>query len=694
MGSERMNKTFLLGILLVSASHGDIARCQVTAAASNNWESVGGNSDESGFSRLSDINKKTVNHLGLAWSLALPGEKRALEATPLAVDGTLYFSGTLGEVYSVDAVSGKLNWKYDPELSKYAPERMASHYGANRGVAYAAGRIFVCTIDGRLVALAARTGKPVWSVNTLPPDLRYASSGAPRTFNGKVIIGNSGADFGARGYVTAYDQATGSQVWRFYTVPGTPAENAKDPAMARAAETWGGEYWKTGTGGTVWNGITFDPELNQIYIGTGNAGPYDPAIRSPGGGDTLYVASIVALNADTGKYLWHYQVNPREGWDYKATANMISATLTIDGKPRKVLMQAPTNGFFYVLDRVTGKLLSAEKTGKVTWADRIDLKSGRPVEMPNIRYETGESVMWPSFFGTHNWQPMSFNPDVGLVYIPFMQVGARYTKSGHPKAQEINFGGLTLALALEGPEDGKGSLLAWDPVLQEARWRVPLDTFWNGGTLSTAGDLVFQGTGGGEFAAYDAADGHKLWAFDAKHGIVGAPITYRAAGRQYVSVLVGYGGAIAASPDITQAGWKYGAQPRRLLTFALGGNAVLPPTPPRDMNTRAVDDDTLVIDEKAAAAGQKLYMSTCFYCHGSNLHSVGVAPDLRESSIPLAIAGFRTVLKDGVLMKNGMPRFDKLSDDEIQQLYMYIRRGAREALGKREASRDSSAGTQ
>jgi quinohemoprotein ethanol dehydrogenase len=325
--------------------------------------------------------------------------------------------------------SGKLLWKHEARVWEYNAAKMKYIFPLNRGCAYADGRVFSATTDGRLLALDAATGKLIWSVETVARDDKRYITGAPRVFNGKVIIGQGGGDSGSRGYVTAYDQRTGRQIWRFYTVPGSPEENQGDPVMEMAAKTWNGEWWKTGTGGTVWHGMTFDPEFNRVYIGTGNSGPYDPEKRSPGGGDNLFLASIVALDADTGRYVWHYQVNPREAWDYKATAGMISATMTIHGKPRHVLMQSPTNGFFYVIDRETGKLISAEKTGKVTWAERIDLGTGRPVEAKNIRYETGESVIWPWTGGTHNWMAMSYNPATRLVYIPYMQLGFRFTRA-------------------------------------------------------------------------------------------------------------------------------------------------------------------------------------------------------------------------------------------------------------------------
>lgn len=655
--------------------------CAQEPGAAKNWANHGGGVDESGFSRLGQIDTATVAKLGLASSLDLNGEV-TLEATPLAVDDTLYFTGSSGSIYAVDAVTGNLLWKHDPEIWKYNPTKFEMIFGSNRGVAYDKGRIFAGVLDGRLIALDAKSGKLLWSVDTVPRDDIHTVNGAPRVFNGKVIIGNGGADSNMRGYVTAYDQATGKQIWRFYTVPGSPEENKGNAAMEQAAKTWGtAEYWKTGAGGTAWNGLTFDPELNRIYVGTGNAGPYNPAIRDPNGGDDLYICSIVALDADTGKYIWHYQINPREGWDYKATANIIETTLSIDGKPRKILMQSPTNGFFYVIDRETGKLISAEKTGKVTWADHIDLNTGRPVEAPNIRYEKGESINYPSMIGTHNWQAMSFSPKTGLVYIPFMQLGARYTTTIEPG--EFNLGGVTVHPYVGDTNDGKGALLAWDPVRQKARWRVPHETIWNGGTLTTAGNLVFQGTADGYFTAYDATSGKQLWRFNAGLGIISAPISYSVKGKQYVSVLVGYGGTTAALSSVLNVGWKFGAQPRRLLTFSLNGEQVLPPSPPPDMMVHAIDNPALELDETAIAKGLALSIY-CAACHGPNFQAAGSpAPDLRESQLALSEDALWSVVHDGTLMRAGMPRFEMLTRDQVHALYSYVRATAREALGTR-----------
>jgi len=448
-------------------------------ASGANWPSGGRDYSEQNYSPLAEINTSTIAGLGLAWSLDLNGE-HTLEATPLAIDGVLYFTGQASTVYAVDAVKGTLLWKYDSEVGQRDPTRFRYIFAVNRGVAYLDGKVFVGTIDGRLVALDAKTGSVVWETMTIDPKSKRSITGAPRAFGNKVLIGNGGGDYGERGYLTAYDTQTGKLIWRFYTAPGSPKENAGDPAMEMAARTWAGEYWKTGTGGTVWNAFTYDPELDRVYVGTGNSGPYNPAKRSPGNGDNLFLVSIVALDANTGKYLWHYQMNPREAWDYKATAGIQMADLTIDGIKRPVLMQSPTNGFFYVLDRISGKLISAEKIGKVTWAERIDLTTGRPVEAQNIRYEDGPVTLWPGPWGAHNWQPMSYSPKTGLVYIPYMQVGGRYSVD-----KNAAIGGTIMEPVVADQEDGKGKLIAWDPVAQKARWSVPHASMWNGGTLAT-----------------------------------------------------------------------------------------------------------------------------------------------------------------------------------------------------------------
>jgi quinohemoprotein ethanol dehydrogenase len=660
--------------------------------AAENWSNHGGDAYETRYSRLERINTDNVGRLGLAWSLDLPGEV-ALEGTPLAVDGVLYFTGEHSKVYAADATTGKLLWIYDPEVWKNNPGKLQFFPAANRGVAYADGRIFLGAYDGRLIALDAKSGKPIWSVQTVPPETPQTISSAPRVFHGKVIIGNAGADLGARGYVTAYDQATGKQLWRFYMAPGSPEQNRGDPAMERAAATWKGEYWKHGAGGSPWDGITFDPELNRIYVGTANATPYDPDVRSPGGGDNLYTASIVALDADAGRYVWHYQTTPRDEWDYDSSQQMTLADLDVGGQKRQVLIQAPKNGFVYTIDRTNGKLIAAGKLGKATWADHIDLATGRPVEAKDARYDkTGETTVSPGPLGGHAWQAMSFSPKTGLVYIPYMQSTVQYVKREPLKDTPTEFD-LDVKPVVQDPMDGKGALVAWDPVHGKPAWKVPLDTVWNGGTLATAGGLVFQGTADGWLSAYDATSGKRLWRFNAGHGVIAPPISYEAGGKQYVSILVGYGGSTGPWGVAANEGWKFGAQPRRLLTFTLDGKAALPPTAPPDMTVHPVDDPKIQISAADAAKGHELFIR-CVSCHGYDLVSMGSpAPDLRESRLALDPDSFYSVVHGGMLLQAGMPRFDDLSREQVMQLYAYVRQGAREALATQKTAGTAHGGT-
>jgi quinohemoprotein ethanol dehydrogenase len=634
-------------------------RAIADAKTGSNWLSYGRTYFESYYSPLALINDKNVNQLGIAWFLDLPGE-RTLEATPLAVDGVLFFSGTYGKTYAVDARTGRLLWNFDPHSGEYRPDifRYSGSLGGHRGVAYWRGKVYVGVVDGRLFALDAKTGSVLWSVQTFDdPKAHKAISGAPRVFNGKVIIGHNcfGAD--SRGYVTAYDTETGQQRWRFFTVPGEPAKGFENPAMATAAKTWSGQWWKSGGNGSVWDSIVYDPEFNRVYIATADPGK----LREPPKTDNLFVSSVVALNADTGEYLWHYQENPGGYWDYDSNAPMILADLTIGGTSRKALLHAPKNGFFYVIDRTHGQLISAEKFAKVTWADRIDLKSGRPVKVPDVR------DIWPNFLGAHSWQPMSFNPITELIYLPTMQLGMHSDSFYDLLRMDAN--------------DGTGSLLAWDPVAQKKRWEVRQDSLFSSGTMTTAGNLVFQGTGRGDFIAYDARTGESLWRFDAGLGIFATPISYQVDGVQYISVLVGYGGSVGLLGQQFDYGWRFNEQPRRLLTFALGKRGALPATQPPRFIVRAVDDPTVLIDAPQAAKGADLYGSSgCRACHGPRLENTGsFAPDLRESALAMNWEAFKSVLHNGSLATLGMPKFEDLSDEEIREIYMYIRQRARDA---------------
>ncbi len=528
-----------------------------------------------------------------------------------------------------------------------------------------------------------RTGAKLWEAETTDPKGGQTITGAPRTFAGKVIVGQGGADFGMRGYVSAWDQDTGKMAWKFHVVPGSDAENKGDPTMEMAARTWAPGFLdqKNGGGGGPWDSMTFDAEMNRIYVGTANAYEYDPEKRDPGGKtDNLFTASIVALDATTGKYLWHYQINPRDSWDYDCTQQMTLATLTIKGKRRKVLMQAPKNGFFYVIDRETGRVISAEKLGKVNWAERIDLATGRPVETPIARFMDGAAEIYPSSAGLHSWMRMAYNPSTGLVYVPTMQIATRFAR-GAPREQDVHVGGFAIGEGARQPGDEKGSLVAWDPVAQKARWTVARDTLWNGGAVATAGNVVFQGAADGWLYAHDARSGAQLWKAYAGMGIIAAPMSWEAGGKQYVSVLAGYGGS-AGMFDSMKVGWSY-AGPRRLLTFALGGSAQLPASPERTMQVAAVDNPEEVLDPAQAAGGRAMFLA-CAACHGKGLVSAGApGPDLRESAIALDKEAFRAVVMDGILKDKGMPGIPYFDAPKVEMIRQYIRQGQRAAVAAR-----------
>lgn len=670
-----------LSLALVSAFTAQAASEIDNAALANeadgrNWASWGRNFSEQRFSPLQQINKQTVNRLGLAWSMDLE-DVWNVSSQPLAVDGVLYFAVGYSVVHAVDAKTGTLLWKYDPKVSS---EKMRMAWGS-RGLAYWKGRVYTGVQDGRLFALDAKTGALVWeTLTTQPGDNRYIT-GAPRVFNGKVLIGHGGADFGhVRGYVTAYDADTGVQAWRWFVVPGNPADGFENKAMEAAAKTWSGKWWEFGGGGTVWNAMTYDPEFNRIYLGTGNGSPWNAKLRNPDGGDNLYLCSVVALDADTGEYLWHYQTTPNETWDFNSTMDMVLATVEIDGKPRKIIMHAPKNGFMYVLDRETGKLISAEKLGKVTWAEKVDMTTGRPVEVRGARYENGEALTWPGSGGLHNWHPMAFSPDTGLVYIPAREMAGYYhDKDINPRTWKMDVDGpLGLRPFFDDvPKNaGTSSLLAWNPVTQTKAWEQPTPGATNGGVIATHGGLVFQGSADGDFKAHNALTGEVLWNYPMGVGTQAPPLTYEVDGEQYVSILAGWaGGQMLLGTLSAQHGWVGRQHPRRLLTFKLDGKAMLPASPP-PTQTVVLKDPSFVVDATLAEKGKPIYAKNCVICHGIAAVAGGAAPDLRASVVPLAGPAFKAIVQGGALESRGMPKFAELSDEELDAMRHYIRERA------------------
>jgi quinohemoprotein ethanol dehydrogenase len=646
----------------------------------SDWLAYGRTHSEQRFSPIADIDTTTVANLKVDWFLDLPNDV-ALVSTPLVVKGILYFTGTMNRVRAVDATSGKLIWSYDPEVAKHLGKRRKPGWTQSRGLSYYNGKIFTATWEGRLIALDATTGEEIWSVLTIDADKQMSITGAPKAFAGKVIIGNGGSEAAPnRGYVTAYDAETGKFAWRFYIVPGNPADGFENDAMAMAAKTWTGEWWKYGGGGNAWHAFTYDKELHTLYIGTGNGGPWNPKVRSEHGGDNLFLSSIVALNPDTGEYKWHYQTSPGDAWDYNSNMDIVLATIKIKGVDTKVLMHAPKNGFFYVINRETGKLISAKPFVETTWATSVDSITGRPHIPQGAMYETGPAYITPSPHGAHSWHAMSYNPTTGLVYIPTIHDAVIFDDS-HQNLQEWkdnpSKGGIAVSLSDPDtlPRPYAGSLQAWNPVTQKLQWIVPHRELWNAGTLTTAGGLVFEGTADGTFNAYHAKTGKLLWTFNAGLGISAPPITYKINGRQYIALLVGWGGAFAGVGNKV-LGWEYNRQMRRLLVFSLEGQATVPPQPPPYF-AKPVIDKTFIVDEAKAALGSETY-GMCDGCHGGNVVAMGMAPDLRASVIPLSKEVFTNVVRNGLKADMGMPVFSELSDEQLEGLRHYIRKRAHE----------------
>jgi quinohemoprotein ethanol dehydrogenase len=654
-----------------------------------NWMNHGRDYGEQRFSPLKEVNDQNIGSLGLAWSYSLD-TNRGQESTPIVVDGVMYVTSAWSKVFALDAATGAKLWSYDPKVD---PE-WAVHACCdvvNRGVAVWKGKVFVGALDGRLVALDAATGKRVWEELTIDRNFPYTITGAPRVAKGKVFIGNGGGEFGVRGYVSAYDAETGKLAWRFYTVPGDPSKPFENKALENAAKTWNGEWWKLGGGGTVWDSIVYDPELDLLYLGVGNGSPWNQRIRSPGGGDNLFLSSIVAIKADTGEYVWHYQETPGETWDYTATQQITLADLTIEGRARKVILHAPKNGFFYVIDRSNGALISAKPYAQVTWASGIDMKTGRPIETANARYPGTETqLIVPGPGGAHNWQPMSYSPITGLVYIPAQDLGFPYKSDENFKVKKLaaNYG-VDVASAITPPppevrkailDSVKGRLVAWDPVAQKQVWEAQHPGPWNGGVLSTAGNLVFEGLASGRFEAYRADNGKKLWSFDAQTGVMAGPAAYAVKGQQHVAVVAGWGGIY---PLVTgEIAFKSGRVRNisRVLAFKLNGKASLPTMP--KFEEAALDPPPATADEAAVKNGGRIYQIYCSACHGDVAVGGGVLPDLRYSKT-LANDSWFDIVLGGSLRKIGMVSFAKeLSRKDAEDVRAYVISRAHQTLGE------------
>ncbi len=655
------------------------------------WPSDGRTYSAQRFSPLTQIDASNVSQLGLAWYDDLD-TYRGVEATPLYSDGVLYNILPFNVTIAYDARTGERLWEYDPQVPREMA-RYACCEPVSRGLAMWEDKIIIATLDGRLIALDKKTGAQIWSMRTFPENSQYAYTitGAPRVFDGKVVVGQSGGDFGVRGFAMAVDANTGQELWKFYLTPGDPAKGpdgaASDPVMDMIRQTWfGSDYFELGGGANPWDAISYDPDLNLVYVGTGNASPHARYYRSQNQGDNLFVCSIVALDATTGEYKWHYQMNPGEEWDWTCTQSMISADLEIDGRQRKVLMQAPKNGFFYVLDRATGEFISAGAHVFQNWNEGFDAK-GHPITSEAVRYGFDPALVAPGPGGAHNWFPMAYSPRTGLAYFPAYQSALVYALqpdwTPQPMRSNSGWGGYTgevgrkrAELQAQGNELEKAWLTAWDPVKQQAAWRVELPRHGNGGVFVTASDLVFEGTTNQTFAAFDARTGSMLWQYPTQSAPVAGGITYMLDGVQYIAVNAGWGGGAAQQEQAM--GTELPRSTARLLVFKLGGTATLPPLetaaavpPPPAMRG---------ITEEEIARGAQLFADTCSVCHGKN--AIGGVKDLRHMNAETH-GKFNDIVLGGIYVDKGMASFSDLLDEgQVAAIHSYLIARANEDWGR------------
>jgi len=677
----------IAGVSGASAQNADMAtvvndrtmRALDAPANVGDWLSYSRGWNEQRFSPLDQINDRNVGQLGLAWYDDL-GTYRGVQASPLVIDGVLYNENIYNVVTGYDGRTGRKLWTYDPKVgSEWA--RLACCGPSARGLAAWNGKLYIGALDGRLIAIDAKDGHEVWSVHTFDPaNAPYSITGAPRVYDGKVVIGNGGADYGSRGFVSAWDAETGAKLWKFYIVPTDPARGAdgeaSDSVMAMAAQTWSGRFWEAGGGGNAWDSFAYDPETRTVIIGTGNGSPHMWHFRSQGQGDNLFLCSMLAVDADTGRYKWHYQMVPEEDWDFTCTQPIVLADLRIGGRLRKVAMQAPKNGFFYVIDRTNGQLISAKSYVSInTWASHIDMTTGRPVLVEGAHNTTTPHLMQPSWLAAHTWHPMSYSPRTGLVYLSAQEQGAVYARAEDgaykytPGPGRTNSGQgygnmpeLRAQLQARANATEKGYLLAWNPVTQTEAWRVPYPHPGSGGVLATAGNLLIQGTIDKKLAIYRADNGEKLWEMNIDQAPVAGPITYMIDGEQYIAINAGWGG----SPVYNLGPFQ--TSTAKLLVFKLGATGVaLPPPPPPSALPRP---PALRASEAQVIEGRALYAQTCSRCHGDN--ATGGVKDLRFMSAETH-AQFGDIVLRGTRADKGMASFaDTLSVSQVEAIHAYL----------------------
>ncbi|MDE0348546.1 MAG: PQQ-dependent dehydrogenase, methanol/ethanol family [Gammaproteobacteria bacterium] len=654
----------------VAATVDDARIVRALGEEPGSWLTYGRTFEEQRFSPLTQIDRETVARLGLAWSKDL-GVRHRVQGSPIMVDGVVYVADPWGVTYALDAKTGAELWKFDPEIDPDLVRYACCGGPVNRGVAYYRDRIYLAAFDARLIALDAATGERIWEAFTGDPASRVPTTvtGAPRVGGGNVYIGQSSSEFGVRGYASAWDAETGEEVWRFFTVPGDPSLPFEHPEMEQAAGTWSGQWWEYGGGGTVWHSIVYDPEFDQVYLGVGNGMPWPRAIRSPGGGDNLFLASIVAVDAETGTMNWYYQTTPGDNWDYTATQDMVLADMRVDDVDRKVLLQAPKNGFFYVIDREDGALLRAHPYGPINWATHVDMETGRPVENPDMYYDEEPKWVLPGAGGGHNWHAMSFDPRQGVMYIPtqelpfFFSLPEEFVRTGVFKLNEV---GMSFGVRVGGPREHAveaagpvpetaGRLKAFDPLTGETLWSTENPTWNNGGVLATAGGVVFQGGEMGPFVAYDADDGSSLWEFQTYGAISAPPISYAVDGTQYVAILA----------SATNRHENFGS----LLVFALDGAAQWPAPPERPSEIPEPPPLTASVEE--VERGSALYHEACMWCHGDSTLEPLMA-DLKMMTAETH-AQFPAIVLGGMLRDEGMMGYaDVLTPEDAELIRQYV----------------------
>jgi quinohemoprotein ethanol dehydrogenase len=699
-----MNTRALLLSLLAAVAQAAPNPAFAEPAASlpaQDWPSAGGDRNQDYFSPLHQIDTSTASRLGFAWSHNL-GTARGGEATPVVVGGVMYTAGYIGIVYALDAATGRELWRFVPKIPDHALRNPCCD-AVNRGVAVSQGRVYVASLDGVLHALDAATGQQVWQADTIADHtMDYSSTGAPVIAHTVVVIGNGGADMGkggVRGYISGYDLNTGALKWRFFTVPPAPGKPPEHPELAVAEKTWDPQRAADYPGGgTVWDGITYDPVLNLLYFGTGNAAPYDVRKLGPKNGDDLFTCSIVALDPETGRMAWYYQTTPGDRWDFDAVQKLVLADISIGGAPRQVVMQANKNGFFYVLDRKTGALISAKPFTYVNWASGVDPHTGRPVVTPQADYYERPKNIYPSWSGGHTWPPMSYDPATKLVYIPVVDVpniwldmlrnggAVKYINgffsieaffpddSYSPADLQALYGKLPSLASLQTERKVKlvrELIRAWDPVAQKIVWEHETSSGmrgYDGGVLSTAGGLVLQGRGNGELVVYEAATGKILKTIDTGSHIMAAPMSYAIGGTQYIAVQTGYGGAgISVGPFPPDSAARLYDNQNRIIVFRLDGGAV--PKPPRRPDEAFPPPPPSTASADELRRGEVKFAEQCSRCH---VFGPSVTPDLRKLT-PALHAAFETIVLKGTLGAAGMERFDDLlSAADVKAIHAYL----------------------